>query len=646
MPMNLSAALTLHIPEVDTLLQYSFDLITVISSSGVITYQSPSSERILGYFPEEMVGASVFNFLATEERDRVRVLWASAVDNPQLCVFETAWEHKLDFPVYLECCLRRVPNTDDGSWIINAHDITERLAMQIVLDERNQVIERSSIKLEELLEQHTADLNAEKTRIEAILNNSSDAIVLANANGRISQTNASFDQLFDLRPDEIFDQPLILTIAPHQWAEFSDALKRVNETGQRTHLDVRACRADGSCFDADIAIARLPDGFGGDIVCSLRDITDRKQMENSLRTNERRFRGLFENNNDAVFIISLDNEILAVNTRAVNMLRYSFDEIIGSSADRFTICETDNCSRDALFPDLTCGAVPIYERTFRRADGELIETEVNVALVCDDAGHPMHIQSIVRDISERKHIENELRESLAREQELGNLKMRFVSIVSHEFRTPLATIQAASDVLRYYSGKMTPEQIDVRFDKIQSTVKHMVSLLEDVLTLGQVQSNRLTANLTTVNLNDFCQIVLDDIRGSSKYSKTEILYACTNPEIEVEADERLLRQVITNLVSNACKYSPSGSPASVLISKSGNSVIINFSDKGIGIPEEDQVRLFEAFYRASNTGAIAGSGLGLAITKHAVELHRGTIAVTSTVGKGTTFTVTLPIRIH
>ena len=202
-----------------------------------------------------------------------------------------------------------------------------------------------------------------------------------------------------------------------------------------------------------------------------------------LRTNERRFRGLFENNNDAVFIISLDNEILAVNTRAVNMLRYSFDEIIGSSADRFTICETDNYSRDALFPDLTCGAVPIYERTFRRADGELIETEVNVALVCDDAGHPMHIQSIVRDISERKHIENELRESLAREQELGNLKMRFVSIVSHEFRTPLATIQAASDVLRYYSGKMTPEQIDVRFDKIQSTVKHMVSLLEDVLTL-------------------------------------------------------------------------------------------------------------------------------------------------------------------
>lgn len=233
----------------------------------------------------------MFNFLATEERNSVRVLWASAVDNPSFCVFETAWEHKLDFPVYLECCLRRVPNTDDGNWIINAHDITERLAMQIVLDERNQVIERSSIKLEELLEQHTADLNAEKTRIEAILNNSSDAIVLANANGRISQTNASFDQLFDLRPDEIFNQPLILTIAPHQWAEFSDALKgSTRRASARTSMCVRAApMAVVSTRTSQLRGCPTVSAGISYAVCATSPTATK--MENSLRTNERRFRG-------------------------------------------------------------------------------------------------------------------------------------------------------------------------------------------------------------------------------------------------------------------------------------------------------------------------------------------------------------------
>jgi PAS domain S-box-containing protein len=369
-------------------------------------------------------------------------------------------------------------------------------------------------------------------------------------------------------------------------------------------------------------------------------------MEESLRANERRFRGLFENNNDAVFIIGLDNIILAANTRAVNMLRYPVDEIVGSHASRFTVAEAGDSSAESMFPDFSCGSVPIYERQFRRADGSIIEAEINVALVCGNDGRPMHIQSIVRDITERKRIEHELRESLAREKELGDMKMRFVSIVSHEFRTPLATIQAASDVLRYYSVKMTPDQIDLRFDKIQSTVKHMVSLLEDVLTLGQAQSGVLIANLEPINLVEFCQTVLDDLRaGNTKGG--EIMFACNAVgAISVDADIKLLRQIITNLVTNARKYSPNGAPVQVRLTGSVTSAVIEVVDSGIGIPEDDQKHLFEAFYRASNTGTISGTGLGLAITKRAVELHAGTISVKSTVGVGTTFIVTLPIRIH
>ena len=646
--MNISVTSSQSRPRayLSTLLQYAFDLITVVSAQGTITYQSPSAERILGYSPDEMIGTSIYDYMEADERERVRCLWLDSAETSELCVFETTWQHKLEFPIYLECCIRHVVSGIDEAWIINAHDITERKAMQMVADERNAVIELSNLKVEEMLRRHTADLNAEKTRIESILDNSSDAIVLANSAGHINQTNGLFNQLFGLAPGEMLDQPLVLAISPNQWIEFSEALNAVIATGERTHIDVTACRADGGQFAADIALARLPAELNGDIVCSLRDITERKQMEESLRANERRFRGLFENNNDAVFIIGLDNIILAANTRAVNMLRYPVDEIIGSHASRFTVAESGDSSAESMFPDFSCGSVPIYERQFRRADGSIIEAEINVALVCGDDGRPMHIQSIVRDITERKRIEHELRESLAREKELGDMKMRFVSIVSHEFRTPLATIQAASDVLRYYSVKMTPDQIDLRFDKIQSTVKHMVSLLEDVLTLGQAQSGVLTANLEPINLVEFCQTVLDDLRaGNTKGG--EIMFACNAiGTISVDADIKLLRQIITNLVTNARKYSPNGAPVQVRLTESVTSAVIEVVDSGIGIPEDDQKHLFEAFYRASNTGTISGTGLGLAITKRAVELHAGTISVKSTVGVGTTFIVTLPIRIH
>jgi len=626
----------------DAMLQFSFEFITVLLPDGKIAYQSPSSELYLGYSPDEMIGTGIGDYIESCEYGCDPGAWESAL--AQACGplhFEAIFRHAQGFPVFVECYTYLDTSQPERRLILHGRDVGEVKTLGSLLRERDHELARSDAELKALIIQHVSELEAGKRRVESILNNSSDAIILATPEGRICQTNASFDQLFGYLPDQMYDQPLILTIVPEQWRAFSSALRAATERGQRSRLDVQACRINGDNFDADVAIAPLPHDPDAGIVVSLRDISERKQMENALRENERRFRGLFESSNDAVFIISLDHIILAANPRAVDLLGYPIEEIVGSPARRFTITEEGESEERLLALQLS-GTVPIYERRFRRANGEIRHTEINIAIISDAGGTPLHIQSIVHDITARKLIENELRQSLAREQELGILRARFVSIVSHEFRTPLATIQTTSDALRYYWDKMNPEQIEGRFNKIEAQIKHMVMLLEDVLTFGQVQSNTLTAKRTPINLDEFCQVVLDDLRGINAASA--VMYECSDPAVEVLADKKLLRQIITNLVTNARKYSPNGSPVHVRLSQTGTAAVIEFADQGIGIPEEDQTHLFEAFHRASNTGHISGTGLGLAITKHAVELHNGTIAVKSAVGVGSTFTITLPIK--
>jgi len=249
-----------------------------------------------------------------------------------------------------------------------------------------------------------------------------------------------------------------------------------------------------------------------------------------------------------------------------------------------------------------------------------------------------------------------LSRSLRQEQELSQMKSDFISVVSHEFRTPLTTIQSASELLEYY--EWTKEEQTEQLHQIQSEVKHMTDLMEDVLFLSRTNANKSKLNLTKFDLVGFCSQILRQMQRT--FAKNNILDAClhitsTNTVIEdlhlqseiapviVKMDEKLVRQILTNLLTNAIKYSPRDSTINFKLIIEENQVTFAIADRGIGIPEDDLTHLFSAFHRAKNVGTLPGTGLGLSIVKNCVNIHEGSVSVDSKLNVGTEFTVVLPI---
>src|SRR5216684_9251192 len=215
-------------------------------------------------------------------------------------------------------------------------------------------------------------------------------------------------------------------------------------------------------------------------------------------------------------------------------------------------------------------------------------------------------------------------------------------MASHEFRTPLATILAITETLTAYRSKLSDDKIDQRLDKIREQVNHLKDIMDDVLQLARMQARRVEFNPVRFDLDGLCRSVLDEFQ-SRPDGVHQFLYQCDASLHEVMLDKKLMRQIVSNLVANAVKYSPLSKPIAVNLEREGGTLRLSIRDEGIGIPEEDLKHLFEPFHRAANVGTIAGTGLGLTIIKEAIELHGGTIAVESRVGVGTTFTVTIPL---
>jgi signal transduction histidine kinase len=250
--------------------------------------------------------------------------------------------------------------------------------------------------------------------------------------------------------------------------------------------------------------------------------------------------------------------------------------------------------------------------------------------------------SIARDITQYKDIENQTIQALKQEKELNKLKSKFISMVSHEFRTPLSTILCSTELLEYYGSKWSQDTQQIRLNRIKSAVRHMSRLLSDVLTVGRAESGRLSFHPALLELNQFCQDLVEELQSTigAHHVIELVVQGCHNP---IAADKQLLRHILTNLLSNAIKYSPEGSTVHLTVNCTPEQIMMSVQDHGIGIPLEDQEQLFTAFHRGSNVGSISGTGLGLAIVKECVELHGGSITCSSELGKGTQFIVMLAI---
>lgn len=235
----------------------------------------------------------------------------------------------------------------------------------------------------------------------------------------------------------------------------------------------------------------------------------------------------------------------------------------------------------------------------------------------------------------------QLNVALAEEKELNRLKSNFISMVTHEIRTPLALILGSSEILSRYLDRLAPEKRAEHLKTIDSSVQRMSSLLEDVLLFSKAEAGRMEFNPAELDLKKFCATLTDELLSATS-RRCPIELSCDISE-PARADEKLLRHVLSNLISNAAKYSPPGTPVKFSVLRDGGDTIFIVQDRGMGIPEDDRQRLFTPFYRGKNVATIQGTGLGLVIVKLCAERHGGSIEVDSAENLGATVRVRLPL---
>lgn len=374
------------------------------------------------------------------------------------------------------------------------------------------------------------------------------------------------------------------------------------------------------------------------------EITERNRIEEALSDSENILSLVFDTTSIGLCLSDHFGKILRVNKEFANIFDTNEAHCEGKSLALFLNMYIRNTMGNSINSD--------SEYLEELSSGEPVETMLmgnkkyiymsSAKLKRED--NAVYYITAITDITKQKLAETEIRNALQKEKELHDLKTNFISMVSHEFRTPLTTILSYTQLLKKYRHQWTSEQQEQYLDNIEIGVKRMTNLLNDALLVGQNQSGFLVFNPTSTNISKLCSDIVNDLLISYHFErKINFLYSCSTDSYTV--DGKLLYQVLFNLISNAIKYSPKETAVDFTIFDSQQELTVIVEDRGIGIPEEELTngRIFEPFVRADNVGNVSGTGLGMAIVKNAVELQKGSIDIYSKQGEGTKITVNIPI---
>lgn len=310
--------------------------------------------------------------------------------------------------------------------------------------------------------------------------------------------------------------------------------------------------------------------------------------------------------------------------------------------------ETSRETLDRLRDALEAGESIVVELQNYRKDGSSFWAELSVVPVINDQGEHTHWVAMYHDITHRKQMETELLRTLQKQREINHLRSRFVSMTSHEFRTPLTSIMAAAELLEHYGRTWPPEENLEQLKVIQSSVQHLTQMLDEILLIDQAESGTFQVAPSWFDIVQFCHNLAGVVQlgVASKHLVIFTIGAQEKPYREVYLDKKLLQRILTNLLSNAAKYSPEGCVVELRLEQRNNHLTFWVRDEGIGIHPDEVHRLFDFFFRGKNVNSIPGTGLGLAMVKTCVEQCKGQIQVESVLGEGTCFRVTLPTHVR
>jgi len=391
--------------------------------------------------------------------------------------------------------------------------------------------------------------------------------------------------------------------------------------------------------------------------------------------NQALLNAIIENAIDGIITINEKGIVESINPSACRLFLYNPEEVIGKNISML-MPSPDREKHDSYIENYKASGIPHiigHDRDVlgRKKDGNIFPFRLGVSEVkfegerifagfIHDMSHQkeaenrlmqytQHLEELVKDRTQTLNetiealtvTQEEVSNTLEKEKELNKIKSRLLSMASHEFRTPLSTIQLSTALIQRYVEDVNNPKIETHIHKIKSAIANLTAILNDFLLLEKAESNKIILQVSSFNLQDFIKEVIGELKLLTK-KKQKIICVSSTEVAFVKLDKNLLKNCIINLVSNAIKYSGEETEIELWTAITAPALTINVKDNGIGIPEEDHKHLFEAFFRAHNTGNIPGTGLGLHIVSRYVSLMKGTISFKSAIDTGTLFTIELP----
>jgi protein-histidine pros-kinase len=601
------------------------DALLVLSPEGLVLEWNPAAELIFGYRQADVQGRSLLDLIVPKDRAHEEDIMRADAVRAGTSVRETVRRRKDGTLVHVNVSTKAVLGADGQLlyFLSSKKDVTQLK------------VEREAKLLE--------------ARFRDLLESTPDAIVMVNVTGRIVLVNSQAERVFGYARTELLGQAVEMLL-PHRYrgAHLGHRSGFFGQPRTRTMgagLELHGLHKSQGEFPVEISLSPIDTEEGTMVMSAIRDITDRKRAD-------QKFKDLLEAAPDAMVIVNREGRIVLVNSQAVKLFGWSRDELLGQPIEllvpeRFGARHPEHRHRFFAEPrSRSMGAgLDLYGL---RKDKSEFPVEISLSPLETEEG--LFVSSAIRDVTERKRIEQVLRDKNLELENAALVKDRFLASMSHELRTPLnAIIGFTGTLLMKLPGPLNAEQ-EKQLRIVQTGAKHLLSLINDLLDVAKLSANKVTLNLEPVD----CKALIEEVSATLELEarRKGLAFAVQVPPgaVALQTDRRALSQILINLVGNAIKFTEQGRVDVVLhelpMPDGSRCVQLRVQDTGPGIALQEQPRLFEAFSRVESADRRhhEGTGLGLHLSRKLAEALGGTLGFDSEEGRGSTFVLELQER--